>query len=45
MQTEKVHLTRRLGTWLIRGTVGLLLGCAIGIVLVAAGLDLIPIRP
>ncbi len=51
MQTEKAHdftaidRVRRIGTWVIRVTVGLLLTCAVGIALVAAGLDLIPIRP
>jgi hypothetical protein len=51
MQTEKtqdfitIDRVRRFGTVFIRVAVGLLLGCAIAVALVATGLDLLPIRP
>ncbi len=51
MQMEKAHdsttidRARRVGTWVTRMAVGLLLGCAIAVALVAAGLDLMLIRP
>ncbi len=44
-QTTPVGGMRRLGTVFIRITVGLLLGSAITVAVVAAGLDLLPLWP
>lgn len=44
-QTTPVGGMRRLGTLLIRMAVGLLLGSAITVAVVAAGLDLFPFWP
>jgi hypothetical protein len=39
------HIRGRTLAWISRMAVGLLLGCAIAVALVAAGLDLMLIRP
>jgi hypothetical protein len=44
-QTTPVGGMRRLGTVFIRVAVGLLLGSAITVAVVAAGLDLLPLWP
>jgi hypothetical protein len=44
-QTTPVGAMRRLGTLFIRMAVGLLLGSAITVAVVAAGLDLFPFWP
>jgi hypothetical protein len=44
-QTTPVGGMRRLGTVFIRIAVGLLLGSAITVAVVAAGLDLLPLWP
>jgi hypothetical protein len=44
-QTRPVGAMRRLGTVFIRIAVGLLLGSAITVAVVAAGLDLFPLWP
>jgi hypothetical protein len=44
-QTKPVGGMRRLGTVFIRVAVGLLVGSAITVAVVASGLDLFPLRP